>query len=497
MVMIFALVGVVALGVGFYYVKIYTPKKELEAAQGEVNGWEARYQEARACLLGKSPLSAKTSEALAIREMAPDPWDRGRCTPLVSKLSRGVGNESGIDAVEKAWETVDKAAQKAALAFATHVGSSTTVLQDPLPAALDALDIARVQLRTAAKLPAAAVTGATLPAAQIVAITDGNEPVVDFEFNAVPSTHGIVLFGKTASREVQAVLKAGEAPTVMRVAPGAVRAVPDGSWGVSIVGNEVRIGAFDAEGALTTPIAGKPLKESTAVAALGTRDQGIAVSGSFAELAVTRVAGDKLTHDPVVKMQAGVANIDVDGRVSAVWRVNDASFFGRILKPGADEPAVAIPPAPILMSCLTRDRAWTQDLELAIGFGGGKPVITKPLEGAKLQGCTDEVAVFRRFGEPRAHVICSDDCRNAGTPVGAPETATTTVVSGKLVATAAHGGVLAVWHEGGTPTFYSLAEPVSPAKALEWPAMAMTNGKVIDVLGLGAKGYVLIRIPAS
>src|SRR5512138_1479552 len=93
---IVAAVALVAGGAGFYYFKIYEPGQNLKAAQAEIATWEARYQEARACLLGKSPGSPKTSEALAIREMAPDPWDRGRCTPLVSKLSRGNGNDTGV-----------------------------------------------------------------------------------------------------------------------------------------------------------------------------------------------------------------------------------------------------------------------------------------------------------------------------------------------------------------------------------------------------------------
>src|SRR5688572_5376091 len=156
-VMIFAAVAVVAGGAGFYFLKGYQPAQALKAAQAEIGSWETtRYQEARACLLGKTPGSTKTSEALAIREMAPDPWDRGKCTPLVSKLSRGEANDTGVEAVEVAWTELDKAAQKTALAFAKHVGSSTTLDDDPLPGALDELDAARSKLRAAAELSATA-----------------------------------------------------------------------------------------------------------------------------------------------------------------------------------------------------------------------------------------------------------------------------------------------------------------------------------------------------
>jgi hypothetical protein len=33
--------------------------------------------------------------------------------------------------------------------------------------------------------------------------------------------------------------------------------------------------------------------------------------------------------------------------------------------------------------------------------------------------------------------------------------------------------------------------------AHEWPAMALTDGKVIDVLARGDKSFVVIRIPAT
>src|SRR4051812_6386920 len=142
-VLIFTVVLLLAGGAGYWFFKIHTPAKELQAAQGEVTAWEARFQGARDCLLGKTPGSAKTSEALAIHEMAPDPWDRGKCTPLIGKPTRGEADDTGVPAIEKAWGELDKSAQKAAAAFATHVSSSTTLLDDPLPAALDGLDDAR------------------------------------------------------------------------------------------------------------------------------------------------------------------------------------------------------------------------------------------------------------------------------------------------------------------------------------------------------------------
>ena len=72
------------------------------------------------------------------------------------------------------------------------------------------------------------------------------------------------------------------------------------------------------------------------------------------------------------------------------------------------------------------------------------------------------------------------------------------VVGGKLVAIGMHGGVLGVWREtGGAPTFYGLPEPLRLVRVREWPLMALTDGKSIDVLAHGASGYYVIRVPAT
>src|SRR6185295_19382867 len=127
---------VVVLGGSFYFFKIYRPKQVKHDAQAEIVAWETRWKAVLDCVLGPTPASSKTSEALAIREMAPDLWNGGHCTPLIGKLVRGEAPDTGLADVEAAWEALDHAATKAATAFATHVGSSTTLLQDPLPAAL-------------------------------------------------------------------------------------------------------------------------------------------------------------------------------------------------------------------------------------------------------------------------------------------------------------------------------------------------------------------------
>ena len=494
--LIFTVVGLVGAGAGVYFVKVYQPAQELKAAQQEIEGWEARYQGARDCLLGKAPGSAKTSEALAIREMAPDLWERGKCTPLVSKLSRGISNDTGIPRIEDAWVEVDKAAHKAALAFATHVGSSTTLLDDPLPAALDALDAARVKLFGAGKLTAAEHTGQPLPAAEIIPLADGNDKLTALLVDTIPSAHGIVLRGRTDSRMVQLVLAPGQPPKVGRLGPGSLRAVPDPSWGATPADKQVHIGAFDVEGAIASPSTVKSGDGTTVAAVAGSLNDGIVVFGSASELAIARINSGAVTAEPVVKIDGARAASDIDGRVAIVWTANGA-HAGRVLGPGHDEPAVNLTGDATEIPCLTRDRVWVQDATGAVVFGGGKPVARKEVGGAHLQGCTPDAALFHQLARPKQLVVCADECRNVAIPSAAPEYAATTIVGGKLVAIAAHDGVLGVWREDAPVAFYALPEAAQPVLAHEWPAMALTDGKVIDVIARGAKTFVVVRIPAS
>jgi len=490
---IFAIVGLLAGGGGYYFFKIYRPAQDLKNAQAEITSWETKFQEARGCLLGKTPASAKTSEALAIREMAPDPWERGRCTPLISKLNRGSAPDTGVPAVEEAWLVLEKSASKAALAFARHVSESTTLNEDPLPGALDELDASRRSLRVAAKMPVAEDTGKPLAAATLLPITDGADGLTNLAVDTLPSAHGLVLFGRTESRTVQVVLTAGGTPAVHRVGPATIRSVPDMTWGATSTEAELRAGAFDAEGVIATPTAlAMPMPTIAAIG--GTLADGVLVYGNQTDLIVARAKDGKITAGEPMKIAVAQAGVDTDGRVALIWG-DDKAMKGVIYNRGSDEPTVELPPA-IGRVCLTKDRAWTQTWLTAISFGGGRPTFKKDLK-ERLQGCSADAALFHASGQPDTLVICSDDCRTVKIPTGAPEYSTTAVVAGKLVAIASHGGVLGVWREAAPPVFYALPEPVTPVLAHEWPAMALTDGKVIDVLARGRKSFVVIRIPAT
>jgi hypothetical protein len=523
-ILIFAAVGAVAAGGGYYFFKVYQPAQAKKAAQDEITAWEARWQAARDCLMGPKPASSKTSEALAVREMLPDPWQRDPCTALISKLTRGEAPDTGYPAIEAAWTDLDKAAAKAASAFATHV-SAPVLDRDPLPAALDNLDAARAKLRASAGLPAAPGSGSPLPAATILALADGKEPLTGLDLETttegstgdVPSAHGFVTFGKTAKGPVQVDLIAGGSPHVDHITQADLRAIPDSSWGASASTSAVNVGAFDPTGAMPAPatLALPDAQNITVAAAGGTMADGVVVYGSATQVAVAHARQSAVTADSPLRITSAMAATDGDGRVALAWIDTNREQHARIVKPGGDEPEVNLakllpPPAKgtfgpgLGQMCLGTDRAW---IKLAggplFGFGGGREVVkhdtaTEPsLAGfPALVGCTASGVMYRIGDGSTAYLLCDDTCATGQVP-GAPDMSSIAVVGGKLVAIAMHGGVVAVYKQaGGPPTFYGLPEAMRLVHARGWPLLALTDGKVIDVLARGATGYFIVRVPA-
>ena len=493
---IFLVVAIVAGGAGYYFFKIYQPAQDKKAAQSEVDRWEARWKAARDCLLGPTPGSAKTSEALAIREMNPDPWNRGSCTPLISKLSRGDEPDTGNKAVEAAWVELDRAATKAAGAFATHIVNTTVMKNDPLPAALDALDAAHDQVRAAAGMPVLAASGAPLRIAQIVPITEGDASIDQLHVETKPSAHGIIVFGtsRNSEHQVEIALHTGGAPT-LGAATGVLRSVPDMTWGAAVAPDRLQIGTIDAAG-IMKPLGEQKVANAQIDAVVGAAGNGEVVFNTDKQLMIAHTADGKLALDPPIASIGAQSAIDTDGRVAVVWR-DDKTAHGRILLPGHDEPVVELGDNPIGATCLTTDRAWVSTGTGILAFGGAKPMVMRANPFYVLVGCTNDTALLRSLDPHKPFLVCTDDCRTVNVPSGAPELAATTVVGGKLVALASHDGVLGVWREGTAPVFFGLPTTADPVMAQEWPAMAMTDGKVIDVLARGAKGFVVIRIPAN
>jgi hypothetical protein len=493
--LVFGVVGAIAAAAGYYFFEVYRPAQVKSDAQAEVTGWEKRWSSARGCLLGATPGSAKTSEALAIHELQPDPWDRGACTDLMSKLTRGDAPDTGPRDVEAAWRTLDRAATRAAAAFAEHVTGAPNV--DPLPDALDALDAARTNLRQAAGLPADAQRGAALPVAQQIALADGSDAVTQLDFSQLlPSAHGYSGFGKTKSgRDVQIALPIGAAPSVLRVGTGAARGEPDATWVAAIDEAKLVVGSADADGNVDKPVQ-TGAKDVTSIAAvIGTLADGTVIYASGHALGVARIKAGAATLEPTIDIADGYGVADVDGRVIATWVVADKAGaqhgFARLFRPGVDSTAVAMDANAEQEKCLAADRAWLSG-DAGLAMFDGTTVVTRAGSNMKMLGCTADAALL---ADADAFTICTPTaCRTTKRPAGAPRQSAVAVVDDKLVAITLHGAVLGVWREGvPAPVFYSAPAQLALAAG---PEMAVTDGKVIDVPAQHGAGIVVLRIPA-
>jgi hypothetical protein len=252
---------------------------------------------------------------------------------------------------------------------------------------------------------------------------------------------------------------------------------------------------MDAEGAIAAPKSLPVKAPVTLLAVTGTLADGTVVFSENKKLTVAHVKAGEPTADPALPLvdptvPAEWVASDADGRVAIVWQTDEKRYQAKLV--GDDRP-ILLPGEPSSQPCLSRDRAWVTSGTQIIGFGGGK--LSHAEAFGELLGCAPDGAIVRMGGSPQQFMICSDQCRSAQPGKGAPTYATTTLIGGKLVSIVEHSGVLAVWREGGETQFFSLPEPAHPVQAHEWPAMALTDGKVLDILARGAKTFVIVRVP--
>jgi hypothetical protein len=528
--LIFGAVAAVAGGGLFYFFKIHQPKQQRAAAQAEVLDWGKRLDAARACLLGPAPASGNSAEALAVREMTPDPWDRATCTKLIGKLSRGVADDTGMMPVEHAWMSIDRAAAKVATAFLDHVDPSGVPFEkrtkeSPLPAALEELDTAHADLRKAASMdPPATATQATLPEASIVLVTAESARVRSLDSWSLPSAGGVVAFGSTDKGQVQLQLAPGATPRVLPVPNDAVRAVPDATWGAAGLFDKLTLAPIDAQGAFgamtelsltgAPPGIGTPIDgladdshhRGSVLGAAGTFTRGV-VAGSYGGgLVLARADGGAFTADPPRRASSATAAMDLDGRLLVAWTGSPTpddpkakrpaaeplatdAIDGRLhafLSKGDTAPAIVeIGAGHTYQACLSATAGWIMGDVQVTSFDGtaARPHV---LQNHVLVGCSREGALLRS-DEKDTYTVCTDDCRVVDIP-GFATAAATTLVDGKAHAVQARARVLGVWRENAPPRFFALPHAITPI-------LATSDGKVLDVLATADDGVVVVRVP--
>ena len=485
---------VVAGGGLYYFVRVHQPNQQRRAAEAEIVSWEARVAAVHTCLFGDKPASAKPGEALAVRELAPDPWDRANCTKLVGKISRGIAEDTGLLPVEHAWMTVDRAAAKAANAFASHVdpdgdGIDKRRAESPLPAALDELETARAELRASAGMdPYRGRVAASLPAAEVIAVKDGNDRVGSLTAWLIPSAGGTVAFGSVKDKgEVQLTLVPGAAPKVSKLPPGSLRAVPQLAWGAAGLREQVAIGPIDDAGAFGA-MTSLPVELGARVLIdVGTVTNGLVAYAASNHLVVARSTGAAFVPDKAIEPGRITAALDPAGRGLVAWSAptGDGPMRGFVAADGTPPKIIELGSGFPGQSCLTPTKGWIAGSDQLVAFDatGATPHV---LPEHELLGCTAEGALLHHYGSTH-YAICAETCRGADLIALRP-TNIATIAGGKVHAIRTRGRVVGVWTEGAAPRFFTTDKAMTPT-------LAASNGKVIDVLGETEDGVVLVRLP--
>jgi hypothetical protein len=512
---IFVVAALAVAGGAYWLFTIYLPQEKRGPAQAEITRWEGRLAEARACLLGPSPASSNTREALAIRELAPDPWNRTTCTQLIGKLSRGETEDTGILDVEEAWRGLDRAAGKVGAAFLAHVDPAGEPAKnrraDALPVALDELDAAHAALRATAEMapPPARPATKPLPTAELIPLRDGAEPIKKLDSWTMPSMNSVLAFTQAASHEVQLALVPGAAPVARRIGAGVLRTVPDAAWGavarVSLSKgeevNQVIVGPLDEHGEPPgLPPDQDPRKRKDAVpvdgrasvfAVVGTADDGLAVAGSRNALVLVRSQGQKLVADKPIEIEQLAFAIDPAGRALVAYNDADGALRGFIARGAAPVKPIELGAVTAGGACLTAKRAFIAgpSTDQAVSFDTETGAVTQ-VDAARhdLLGCTTEAALLHQRDSSH-YTVCGTDCRIAVLQ-GMRPSKIATLAGDQVVAAVVRDQVLGVWREKGPPTYYGVGKQVT----LQF---AVSDGKVIDLVAETGDGLAIVRVPAK
>lgn len=488
-IVIFAVIVAVLGGGLYYFLRVYSPRQERAGAQKEIVAWEARLAEVRACLLGEHPASAKAREALAVRELSPDPWNRGTCSKLIGKLSRGVAEDTGMMKVEHAWMTIDRAAAKVATAFASHVDPGGDVpehrVEDPLPQALEELDAAQAELHAAAGMdPPPALAGASLPTAEVIPLMAGNLPVTELADWRLPSNGGIVGFGIAHEREVELVLTAGAAPKVMLTPSGGDRALPAGTWGAADLQREIVVGPIDDNGAFSA-MTNLPAGDIANV---------VLTAGAINDGLVAFAAGDTLglvqlgATPPKTVATLPVTRIAVaeapSGRSLLAWTTPDGAMHGLLPTAGTAPVPMELGSGEAAQACITATQAWIGAAPQYMAFDG-KSATPHVLPGHTLLGCSTTAALLHKV-DSTTYAVCTEGCRVVEL-ANTRSSFVATLAGDKVVAARTQDTVIGLWRENAAPLFFVTPVPFTPRAAI-------SDGKVVDLVGQTHDGLALARL---
>jgi len=141
-------------------------------------------------------------------------------------------------------------------------------------------------------------------------------------------------------------------------------------------------------------------------------------------------------------------------------------------------------------ACLTEQRGWiaSPDSEVIISFdvdhGEARPEMWPKHD---LLGCSTTAALLQQRNAS-SFVVCAGTCRVAALQ-GMRPSKLATLVGDEVVSIAYRDQVLGVWREKGPPRFFALKAPLLNAQ------LALSDGKVIDLVAQSDDGMVILRVP--
>jgi hypothetical protein len=492
----------------YYFFVVFSSNERLREAQKQVIVWEARWLEARACVLGATPLAADFGDAMTAREIERGTTEAamGDCTRAIGRLARPEGNESGLPRVETSWDHLEAAATKVALRYVAH--RRTPLLDTSLLESVERLRDARATLRQQVELSIAdAPMGPAIAELRVHPLLLDGQAVTDL----TGSSDGTSVRGRLSvdGRWYTAKLEGGAAVTAVAVidaqptTPEVVRSLPDGTWGVSIVFDSKdarkmqlvtgRIEESGQLGAATVVVAAPSLMVD---AALGTSAQRavLYVDSRGMMAATSHDGGATWARTALSASREGSRFVFGDATADVVWeQAGDIDVVSWQRVRAAELPllgkAVSLPAAALVQACAAAHAPWVllerddglvlvrmDHLEPAIEVGD--PAMSSFL------GCDDD-AVLLSDAQRQTLVVCeAGRCRpfRAG-----PDPGVGAVVAGVPMFVVSRNQVLAILSPGVPPRLFRLPAATTPyalfdINGVPYLLLQRTSGQLVGSL---------------
>jgi hypothetical protein len=142
-------------------------------------------------------------------------------------------------------------------------------------------------------------------------------------------------------------------------------------------------------------------------------------------------------------------------------------------------------------ACLTAQRAWIagETSDQIVSFDASTGAVTPHTwERHDLLGCTASAALLQKRNASH-FVVCADACRVAVLK-GMRASKIATLAGDEVISIVLRDQLLGVWREQGAARYYTTPAPLSLLH------LAISDGKVIDVVAQGKDGVVIARVPA-